>query len=210
MPSINSYVFYQLLVPSILLFLLIGSVAGVVIGAGLIGLGRPTLEVIRRLNRWVSTRRSLKPVEIPRDFDATVRHRRLLSGTVFVAASAYSLFFLLEKYDVAGVAAAFGAHNPHLSLITVVVVSLKWFMIFGCVAAFAAGLMLLFFPRTMLAIEAHANRWISTRQLATGGDTMYVSLDRLVEIYPRKSGWVILLLSLFVALNTASLLIGRL
>jgi hypothetical protein len=69
----------------------------------------------------------------------------------------------------------------------------------------ATGIMLFFFPRAWRSIEARANRWYSTGDLEGSEDTVYLSLERVVEGFPRASGLVILLLSLATAVGSGLL-----
>ena len=204
MPTVNTSVVNELIAPSILLFLLLGSFAGVALGSGLLASSSATFVLLRKLNRWVSTRRALKPVEIPREMKAGLTHSRWF-GVAFTAAGAYSLYALLVQVGTMRVSVTL-----HLGTFGAIgVETLLWFLVVGSVLAVAAGAMLLLFPRSWNAIEAVANRWVSTRRLAHEGDTMRLPLDRLVEAYPRKAGWAILVLSVLATIDFAILLVGR-
>jgi len=72
------------------------------------------------------------------------------------------------------------------------------------------GLLMLFSPRVLDALQAQLNRWVSTRNLVPlGGDQMRTPLDVLVEVYPRAAGWIILVSSLIVAVAMSSLIAVR-
>ena len=71
--------------------------------------------------------------------------------------------------------------------------------------ALVVGVMLGYFPDALGRLEAYANRWVSTRQLTMGSETMVFSLDRLVEAFPRTAGAMIVVAALYVAANAAFL-----
>ena len=195
---------YQILLTTLLAFLLAGSLLGIAVGAGLLARSARAQAFLGGLNRWVSMRRVLKPVELPRD----TGHGGRGLGAVLAVTGAYALFVLLQ-IPVAKIAAAMriGASS---TLALIAVEATKWLLLVGCAASLAAGVLLLFFPQAWRAVEARANRWHSSRQFArqfaVGGDDMHVPLDRLAQSYPRAVGGLILALSLASAAATALLL----
>ena len=205
----NNYVIDQLLVPSLALFFLVWSAAGVAAGVGLIVSSARMLRFLDSLNHWVSSRRSLKPLEVPRDTGLTVRRNRRWFGAVLVVAAAYPIYTLAARFDISGVALALGTDIPRLSLAAVAVDAMRWFRVVGSVGAAAAGVMLMFFPRALDAVEARANRWVSSRQMAGDADTMHLTLDRWVAAFPRAAGWIIAVFSLAVAAGSGIVLLAR-
>lgn len=198
----------QLLVTAVVLFLFVGSVAGIAVGVGLIVRSAGTLRFFGVMNRWVSTRRALEVLEAPRDLEATIKRHRRWVGAALITAGAVSMIGLVTRLDVARVVAVFGVDIRRYVVTSVIVETVGWFLILGSAAAVAIGIMLVFFPRALSALEARANRWISTRNLATGADAMHLPLDRLVEKFPRAAGWVIAAISLIAAIGSGSLLFG--
>jgi hypothetical protein len=191
---------YQILLTALLAFLLAGSLLGIVVGAGLLARSARLEAFLNTMNAWVSTRRALKPVELPRD----TGHGGRGLGVLLLAGGGYSLF-VLAQIPLAKLAALLRVGEPSaLSLIAIE--SAKWLLLAGCAVSVAAGVMLLFFPRAWRAVEERANRWYSSRQLTTGGDDMHLPLDRLAGAHPRAAGGLILALSLASALATALLL----
>jgi len=181
---------YPMLLTALLTFCLVGSLLGIALGAGLFMRSARTQAFVGGMNRWVSTRRVLRPVELPRD----TGHGNGGLGVVLVVAGAYALF-VLAQLPVAKAAAALRI-DASSALTLIAIETAKWLLLAGCAVAVAAGVMLLFFPRAWRAVEDRANRWYSTRQIATGGDVMHVPLDRMAQTYPRVAGALILVLSL--------------
>ena len=198
--------FVQFALPAAALFILLGSLLGVVVGVGLIARSRSIMSFMEAMNRWVSIPGGAvtaleRPVTMP-----AARSRSRWLGAVLVVLGGYSAGVLLASVDAQRVAAVFGM-NPRSALVGVVLDAAKWLLVLGSVAGIAAGIMLLFFPRAWRGIEASANRWYSTRELAAAGDIPHPALDRVVAAFPKASGWVILAMSLVAALASVLLLL---
>jgi hypothetical protein len=206
--SPSDLVWSQIIAPTLNAFALAGSLIGVLIGAGLLLGTQDTLLFFRRINRNVSMRRALKPLEIPRIIERPGR-RHPWVGIAFMLGGAYAAIALLTQLDAAKTVAALGiTRNPVTA--EVLIDTLRWFLIVGGLAGVALGVILIFMPRVWAAVEAKANRWVSTRRMYTGGDEMHLGLDRWVESSPRAAGVIIGVSSLVAAGAFAILLFGRL
>jgi hypothetical protein len=117
---------------------------------------------------------------------------------------------LLTQVSAPLTVAAFGVGPRHSLLWLVVVDSLRWFLVFGGGVAVLLGVMMLWFPERVAALEALSNRWVSTRRVVAGGDRMHMALDDLVERSPRAAGTIIALLSLVAAVAFVLLLLRKL
>ncbi len=197
MPLFGSYVVDQLLVPSFILFFLIGGIAAIIIGLGLILNSARMFRVFDFLNYSVSTRKMGKPLAIPRDSSHYVwkHHRRL--GALFALGAAYSLYGLVAQVNNAAFASALKLKLPPMFVLWVVESS-RLILIVSCAVALVASLLLGFFPETMREIDRRASRWYSTRRLLPEADLSHLSLDRWVAAYPRASGCLILVPALAV------------
>ena len=212
MPAFREPYVTQILLHSFVVFLLVGGLFGLAVGAGLVWRSSATLRFFARMNRWISTRRSLKSVEIPRGMDNQLPadpKRRWLAGTIFALGGAYAAVVLATEVDVAKVAWAFDVRGPLLPVSMILIDTMRWFLVAGCLGAVAIGGLLIFFPGVWHAVEARGNRWYSTRQLMLGGDEQHLTLDRWVELFPRAAGAIVVALSLIPALTAAVLLFGR-
>lgn len=207
MSAKTAYLVEQLLLPFAVTVMLVGSVIGIAVGIGLIASSARTIRVLSSLNRWVSSRKALKPLETPQDVAWVVTRYRRWIGAVFVAAGAYILISLLSLPSLARFQAALRLEVSPLSASAVLLETAFWIFALGSVLVLVTGILMIFFPAILGAIEAHANRWISTRRLVLSADTMYLPLDRLVAAYPRAAGWIIIVVSGIAALGTAPLLV---
>jgi len=195
---------YQFFVVLVLVFAGIGVAAGI----GLIVASAPTLRFFHVMNRWISTRGALRPVEIPRDTDGfSHRHRRWVGGAL-IAGGIFSAVGLAFGVDAATVGATF-AKGGGARLVAIVAGTLRWFLIVGSGAGVAVGLMLCFSPDGLARLEKQANQWFSARRVLRGGDEMNLTLDRLVEAHPGPSGWILTCTALGAAAYAATLLFAR-
>lgn len=185
-----SNVMWQLLVQLLIVWFLVVSVAGLAIGVGLIASSPKMVQYFHVLNRWVSTRHVLKPVEVPFDTErATHRHYRWLAGG-FVLGGLISFFGLLAGLDSTAVSAAF-AEKRFAPVVAIAVESAKWVLIVGSAFGVVVGAMLLFYPGAESMLEKFANQWVSPRRATRSWDDMNMTLDILVEAHPTPAGWII-------------------
>jgi hypothetical protein len=183
------------------------------LGAALVFRSPAALRFISRMNRWVSTRRALKPFEIPHSVEAPAgtRHKPWL-GVFLVIGGALAFYFLLTRLNFAQTQTAYvpGVDLRRWFLSGLALNAMKWFLVVGSLFALAVGALMLLSPQKLAAFEARMNHWYSTRRLIrAGGDSMRMPLEALVQAYPQTSGWLIAASSLVVALAMATLLAIR-
>lgn len=182
-------VWTNLVAPSLYTFALIGSAVGIVVGIGLVFGTASTLQFFHRVNRKVSMRQALKPMEIPRSLE-TPGARHPVLGVLFLLGGAFVAFALLTQLDAAKTVAALGIKRNLLAA-AIAVGTARWFLVAGAFLAIVSGVMMLFFPAAWQALERRSNKWYSTRQMMAGADEMHFGLDRLVEAFPRAAGTII-------------------
>ena len=193
----------QLVVPFFLLFLLVGSLAGLALGGGLLLRTAATLRFMQSMNRWVSTRRATRELELPREF---LRPSKWL-GLFLLAGGAVAGYLLVVRVQVPR--AALGLADPRFGT-ALAVESAKWLLVAGCAVSVLLGFLTLFLPNRLAALQERLNRWVSTRSLVpAGSERMRTPLDLLVETYPRAAGWIIAIASLAVAVVMGLLAVGR-
>jgi drug/metabolite transporter (DMT)-like permease len=181
---------WQLLVQFLIVSFTVVSVAGLAVGVGLIASSPKMMQYFHVLNRWVSTRHILRPVELPVDTErATHRHHRWLAGG-FVLGGLISIFGLLAGIDATAVSVTF-AEKRFAPVVAIAVESAKWVLIVGSAFGVVIGAMLLFYPNAESMLERFANQWVSSRKATRSWDNMHMTLDTLVEAHPKPAGWII-------------------
>ena len=208
MPLTHNALIDQLLVPALFAFFLIAGLAGAALGAALIVFRGRVFRLFGPMNRWVSARKTLAPLDTLHNIDPTVHKYRRWFSAVFIVGAAFSMIMLVTKLDVATVVSLLGASRfsfvgPWL------VESLGWMLLLGSVLAIAIGVILGFFPHVLSALEMRANRWVSSRRIGKGADEMHVPFDRWIESSPRVAGWLLAVAALFLTVNSITVLLGH-
>ncbi|HKQ28720.1 MAG TPA: hypothetical protein VJT77_08980 [Burkholderiales bacterium] len=184
-----------MLVLTAVLVLFATSLLGIAVGLGLLLRSTTMLGFVRQMNRWVSTRQALKPLEVPVRLPAIDAGARWLA-LILIAVGAYATLVLLRV-------------EAPPSLAGLALDALKWSVVAGSMISVVVGLFLLFIPRVWRKVEARANRWYSTRHLQLAADRLYMPLERVAEAFPRAAGAVVLILSLVAALASGLILVAR-
>ena len=197
--TIPNKVIDQILIPSLLRFLFIGGCFSLIVGIGLILRSELMFRIFEKMNRWVSSRRATRILDIPRDcWPLVLRYRYILSVFITVGA-VFAAIRLITHVDVEAVVPGIsrGLHLPNL-YISWILTSIKWFLLLGCVAGIAVGLMLGFFLPALSKLETLSGTWISMRNrpISRKADAMHVGFDSLVMSFPKTVGWIVAIMSM--------------
>src|SRR5260221_2328897 len=193
----------QLLLALLMLCVLVGSLGGLALGCALLLRTAAAIGFINSMNRWISTRRATRELEVPRE---GLRPSRLL-GLFLVAGGAIAGYFLVIRVQVPR--AALSLADPRF-VTALGVESARWLLVAGCAVSVALGLMAIFRPNALATLQERMNRWVSTRTLVPAdSERMRTPLDLLVETHPRVAGWIIAASSLAVAIAMGLLIAGR-
>lgn len=199
---------WRLLFQFFIVMVLVFATVGFAVGIGLIVSSARTLRLFQVVNRWISTRGALRAMEIPRDTERlSHRNRRWIGWALMVGGVFATLGLLFGVNTVAFSTAA--AKGDMRIFVAIVAGTFKWFLIVGSLAGVAVGCLLCFSPHALTTLETHANRWFSPRRLLRGGDDMHLALDRLVEVHPGASGWILACTALGAAIYAVTLLLAR-
>ncbi len=209
MPFTHNYVVDEILVPVVFIFLLVSGIFGIGFGAGIAVFGDRVYRKFTSINRWVSVRENIKPMEAVHDVEPFIHKYRRQFSALFIIGGLFTIFMLAAKVDAVAVASVFGARK-YSFVGPWIVQSLATFLIVGSVLAVVIGIILGFLPRVLAALESHTNRWYSSRQITKGADRMYLPLDRWFEASPRVAGSALAVLALVLTVIAAMVLAGRL
>ncbi len=105
------HVINQILITFGLAVFVVTAFAGIALGIGLNVGSTRMLGFLKGMNRWISLRDRIKPMEKPRDIDKAIyRHRRLF-GTAFAICGMYTVYMLLFSIDFTYVISALSKNN---------------------------------------------------------------------------------------------------
>lgn len=194
MNNIISQVSYPVFLYGVFVFFMLVSVFSFVVGVSLLIRNATMLQFFEFMNKWVSTRRALKFLAMPRFVEPMLlRHPRLLGiGIILGAASSIfmlksvdadifqPLFFGLFSYFTAKVLASLTAS----------------FLLVGNVFCLVVGALVLFFPHWLSNIEAYTDKWYTLRKQTRPLHQMHLGVDQWVLAHPTVSGGTLSILSL--------------
>lgn len=193
-----------LLLRSLLLFLMVGSVAGLFAGMALVLRPDWLLRVSKHANQWVSTRHLNKPLERSFKLDPWFYRNHHISGILTLAGAIYTFYFFMTMRDkpsvIAGLSRKFSI-PPALSG------SLLDALTLGCLlgAAFALviSLFLLFRPSLLRGFERGANQLFSLRRALKPLEIQRFGVDEYVLHNVRLAGMLLLFGSLYALVGLA-------
>ena len=176
-------------------FLVILFVAGgsamLVAGLSLIFSSAATLRFFSGMNRWISARRTLRPVEIPRDTTPTVQKYGRLLGAIFIVGGSFAMYSLATEWNARAAILLLGLDIFRPSFAEWAVDSLRWILLVGNAAGIFVGAALVFSPGSLAELEARGARWYSERRHARNRDAMHLTFDDWVAQHPRASGCIV-------------------
>src|SRR5260221_2850321 len=110
----------QLLAPAFKVVFLGVSLIGIGLGVCLIVRGEATLRTLNGMNHWVSSRRAMKPLEVPHNVEPVAKTGKRGIGIVVAAIGIYSFIVLIMQFDPGKLAEALGQH-PRYSVAAIAI-----------------------------------------------------------------------------------------
>lgn len=205
----------RVVIPTLVLFVLVGGLAGVVLGAALLWRSAAALRFVARMNRWVTTREAIRALDTPHLMATPTGGLRRWLGGFLAFGGAFSAAFLVIRLDVRRGSYVPGVDLERWLLSGVMLETMKWVLVAGSAFAFVVGALMLFFPTRLAAFESRMDRWYSSQRPPRGEDTtitprMITPLEPRVEANPRAAGAIIAIASLLVAAAMVVLLFAKL
>ncbi len=164
------------------------------------------LNVNHTMSQWISGRRAMKSLEIPRIAEPFFYRNRKIIGPLLILGALYTLYIIAFHYNSATAAALFSPPYSH-DVVAWLLQCAVIILVVGSIAALVLAAFMLFRPLQLGKIEAWANKTVSTRTALKGLDAMYYQPDEFVATKPRLAALLIILGSLYVMLNFAFFLL---
>jgi hypothetical protein len=198
--------------PTLLTFLSLGALGGLIVGIWLSLWPTQFFAVTSRLNQWYSARRALKIWETPFHWERFFyRHHRLF-GVAILLATGWTLYYFVwvysaeRVYQVLGLGGVAAATDPWLGLLEGVI----WVIRIASVLALLAGGVVLLRPSLLRRFEDTANGWFSTRQMIRPLERSYPMTDSYAARHPRLAGILISAICVYALASLALMLTGAL
>ena len=191
-------VFESLLLRSGVLFLMVGSMAGLIVGALLLWRPDRLRTVSAVLNRWVSTRHLDQSLERSVSLDPLFYRYRRTCGTLTLLGSFYILYFFMVSMDkvdaINGLSRYF---NLQVALVGALLDALVLSALLGAFFAAFVSVFLLLRPSQLRDFEQGANRWLSLRRALKPAEIPRKGVDEYVFQHGRRAGILLVLGSLY-------------
>ena len=192
---------------AIFIFLLVGAAFGLLAGILLLVNSERAFAIGDRLNRWVSTRAALRPLEEYHSISRPLYRMHRLVGALICAGALYSLVVLATPYGEAAITKSLSGLGPQ-RFASWIAESLRLVLLAGNLGALLFGLVFIVRPSALRSLEAWADRRISTRKAIKPLEEMHIPVDRFTRAHPRLVGAVVILGSLYVLANLGFVLLG--
>lgn len=186
------------LLRSLVLFLMAGSVAGLL--AGVLMLWRPEwlARLSKHANKWVSTRQMGRSLEQSFNVDHWLYRNGQWSGAVLLAGAVYIVYMLTAHVGRADLLASLDhAHLVQPVLLEPLLDALVLIFLAGAMLALLVSLFLLFRPSMLRDMELGANQRVSLRQSIKPMEIQHGELDQLVFRNIQLAGVLLLCGSLY-------------
>ena len=172
-------------------FFFVSGLIALAVGVGLIACTAWTLEFAASINRWAAAQSALRWVATERDVERPLQRHARVFGILLIAGGA---FVLIAGPETRGFMTKFALHPVNVDWIGTAV---NRVLITGNVFAIVLGIVLLLFPTALGAIEARANRPVSSN-----------AIDNQVRRNPQLAGWLIAAGALFIVIDFGLVLFG--
>lgn len=196
-----------ILTRSLILFLLLGSVAGLFAGAALLLRPALLLRLSKLANCWVSTRQLSRPLARFFSLDSWFYRYNRLSGAVLMSGSIYMVYFFTAVFDkTAALNNVFKTAMVPPALMTGLVDALVLASLTGAVFAMLISLFLILRPSMLREFELRANLDISLRKRLKPLEITRDGVDQCVFRNVRVAGVLILSGSIYTLVVLVSTL----
>jgi len=183
-----------------LILLCAGSIAGVLLGAGMLWKPERITSWNQYFSRWVSADKVHEQLDRPRWIERYFYRYHRLVGALLLIGAIFILYTFLFSYNIRRISAAMASGG------WVLWNALVGVMLIGSVLAALVGLIVLTKPSLLREIEKSSNRWIVTEGVVKVFDAMNHSFDQQVLRHRKAAGAIMIVGGVFILINLAPLL----
>ena len=188
------HVVQDILMRFILILLCVGSVAGILLGIGMLLKPERLVHWNQYLSRWISADKVNEELNRPRWVERYFyRHHRLV-GTLLLIGAIFILYTFLFNYNLRRISAVMPYGNWGLWD------ALIGMLLIGGVLAALVGVIVLTRPSLLREIEKSSNRWIATGRMVKLFDDMHHSFDQRLLRHRKTAGVVMMVGGLYILL----------
>jgi hypothetical protein len=190
----------QIVNQTIAVFLAVGALFGLTVGLMLLFDSARAFRIGEKLDRWVSTRAVLRPLEEHRSVAKPLYRMHRLVGTLICVGALYAMAVLATPAGGAAISKSLSTLGP-ARFSAWLAESLRLILLVGNAAAFVFGAIFIVRPSALKRLEAWADRRVSGRKAAKPLEVMHRPADRFAREHPRLLGGLVVGGSLYVLAN---------
>lgn len=190
----------QIVQQTIFIFLFVGAAFGLLAGILLLVDSERAFAIGDRLNRWVSTRAALRPLEEYHNISRPLYRMHRLVGVLICVGALYALVVLGAPSGEAAITQSLSSLGPQ-RFAAWISESLRIILLTGNIGALLFGLVFVVRPSALRSLEAWADRRISARKATKPLEEVRLSADQFARAHPRLVGGLVTAGSLYVLAN---------
>jgi hypothetical protein len=200
----NTVITNAILLRSLVLFLMLGSVAGVLAGGLMLWRPEWLASINQYLNRWVSTRKMSQPLDQTVDMDHWFYRYGRISGVLLLAGAIYIVYIFTAAQGRANFLSGLnGLHMLQPALLESLLDTMVLIFLAGAILSILLSMFLIFRPSMLRDFEVGANQRISIRRSLKPMEIQNQNLDKLVFHHARLAGILVLVASLYTLVALA-------
>lgn len=182
------------------ILLCVGSIAGILLGTGMLWKPERIVFWNQYFSRWVSADEVTEQLDRPRWIERYFyRHHRLVGATLLIGAI-FILYTFLFNHNMRKVSAVMSSGSWGLWD------ALVGMLLIGSVLAALVSLIVLTRPSLLREFEKSSNRWISTQGMVKLFDGMHHSFDLQILRHRKTAGVLMILGGLYILMMLGPLL----
>ncbi|MGQ0651577.1 MAG: hypothetical protein ACT4P4_04785 [Betaproteobacteria bacterium] len=195
-----SKIFLNIVWQTFLWVALFGGLLGLAMGLLLLLRPQTAFRISEVMNRWISTRQAMRPLDNPISVERAIYRSHRLIGLLLLAGALFTLYVLLVRLqgpELVWIMRRFFGAPVALWLAN----SVRAFFVVVNVAAALIALAMIVRPSALKGLEAWANRQYSGRRAMRAWEIPRQGIDPLVQAHPRLMGAVLLVAGLFIVIT---------
>lgn len=200
-------IFWDIALHTVEILTLLFGVLGMAFSLLLLFSPRLTQSISGFFNRSVSVEHKISVLDRGISTEGFIYSHHVIFGLCLVSGSVFGLIFFFFNLDVSNFANIFLGSPKYFLTLEVIFIVLAWIARIACIFGLVFGLLILFAPSRMQAIEGKVNTWFETRTIFERLDRPVPELDVLFFRHPFFFGMAGAVISfLIITLSVVNLL----
>ncbi|MBW2516541.1 MAG: hypothetical protein JRE88_07150 [Deltaproteobacteria bacterium] len=200
-------IFWDIAFHTVELLTLLFGVLGMAFSLLLLASPRLTRSLGNFFNRSFSVGSSSSILDKDFPTEAFIYSHHTALGVCLIVGSAFALIFFIFNIDISNFANVFLGSQKYFETLEIIFYFFAWIARIACLCGLIIGIVLLFAPQKMQAVEKKLNTWFETRTFFEKLDQSGPELDVLFFRYPFFFGMAGAVISfLVIALSIVNLL----